>query len=147
MGYKTQCTDTDPDENCPRVLRFSNPRLEWLGDTLGVAFDPENSGVHGPADAASVLNLTAPAVAAWRDRPADDADQSQAATGALPDRLAEDVSAGSVDQAGAALGRTASSPAPPGETARTENPRETGAASPGPTATPPSMVTLPEQAQ
>ena len=66
MAYGTQCADAD--KSCSRLLRFSNPRHTWMGDPLGVAFDTDASGVTGAADAVTVLNVTGPAVAAWRGR-------------------------------------------------------------------------------
>ena len=53
--------------------RYSNPRQRYNRDLTGIPFDPEARaaawGVTGPADAASVLDVTGPAVAAWRDGP------------------------------------------------------------------------------
>ena len=77
MAYERQCIEASG--SCPQLLRFSNPRQEWLGDPLGVAFDGAAAGVTGPADAAAVLNAMAPAVAARRHRPADEANQPQPA--------------------------------------------------------------------
>ena len=68
MAYGTQCDDAGLGAS--GVGRFSNPRQEYEGDPLGVAYTGTGeSGVTGPADAAAVLNATGPAVALWRDRP------------------------------------------------------------------------------
>ena len=64
MAYQTQCHDAY--FSCERPLRFSNSRQTYNGDPLGIPFG-EGSGVTGPADAAAVLNVTGPVVAAWRD--------------------------------------------------------------------------------
>ena len=77
MAYNRQCVETS--SSCRLLLRFSNPRQEWLGDPLGVSFNGGASGVAGPADSAAVLNATAPAVAARRNRIAVEANQSQPA--------------------------------------------------------------------
>ena len=70
MAYLVQCRDRFA--YCPRVPRYSNPRQHHHGDRMGVPFDGEAAlpGLIGPADAAAVLDVTGPAVAAWRDRPA-----------------------------------------------------------------------------
>ena len=47
----------------------------------GVPFNGEAAGVTGPADAAAALNATAPAVAARRNRIADEANQPQPTAG------------------------------------------------------------------
>ena len=65
MSYPTQCSDAH--KCCTGLLRFSNPRQTWLGDPLGVAYEVGGFGVAGPADAATVLNLMGPGVAARRD--------------------------------------------------------------------------------
>ena len=69
MAYVDQCKDRFTF--CARVPRFSNPRQRYNGDRMGVPFDDEatSPGLIGPADAAAVIDVTAPAVAAWRDRP------------------------------------------------------------------------------
>ena len=69
MAYVDQCKDRFT--YCARVPRFSNPRQRYNGDRMGVPFDDEaaSPGLIGPADAAAVIDVTAPAVAAWRDRP------------------------------------------------------------------------------
>ena len=66
MASGTQCGDAG--KICPRLLRFSNPRQTWMDDPLGVPFDTGASGVTGPADAVTVLNVTGSAVAAWKGR-------------------------------------------------------------------------------
>ena len=68
MSYANHCRLADV--SCSQLPRFSNPRLRYGGDPLGIAFGA-GSGVTGPADAAAVLNVTGPAVAAWRERATD----------------------------------------------------------------------------
>ena len=116
MAYNTQCDDAD--RFCQRLLRFSNPREDHEGDPLGVAFG-EGAGVTGAADAATVLNATGPAVAAWRDPPGGGANRPPAVVGTLPDRsmasrgvLHVDVSVAFADPDGDALTYAASSSAP-----------------------------------
>ena len=126
MAYGTQCYDANT--SCPRLLRFSNPRQTWLDDPLGVAFDPDASGVSGSADAVTVLNTTGPVVAAWRDRMPDGANQPPSVVGELPamqvltlhDTVAVDLSARFVDPDGDALRYTALSASPEVATAQTE---------------------------
>ncbi len=115
MAYGTQCAHTHAI--CGRLLRFSNPRQRHDGDALGVAYEPGASDVTGPADAAAVLEATGPAVARWRDRPAE-ANQPPTA-GTLPDRelmrhdrLDLDLSTAFVDPDGDALRYAVSSSAP-----------------------------------
>ncbi|MCY4600682.1 MAG: hypothetical protein OXF27_12290 [Acidobacteria bacterium] len=67
MSYSTQCEDHFLW--CSDLPRYSNPRLRFNGDPIGVPYGKGASGVTGPADAAAVLNVTGPVVAAWRDRP------------------------------------------------------------------------------
>ena len=83
MAYAAQCSDASI--GCPKALRFSNPRLHYNGDPLGVPFGTGGSGVTGPADAAGVLDATGPAVALWRDR-APRPNRPPQAVGTLPDR-------------------------------------------------------------
>ena len=117
MSYPGHCFLADV--TCSTAPRFSNPRQRYGGDPLGIPFG-RGSGVTGPADAASVLDATGPAVAAWRDRPADATNRPPAAVGALPDRrlgsvgseLDVDVSQAFVDPDGDALSWTVSSAAP-----------------------------------
>ena len=116
MAYGTQCAHAHAI--CGRLLRFSNPRQRYDGDALGVAYEPGASDVTGPADAAAVLEATGPAVARWRDRPAE-ANQPPAAVGTLPDRdlmrhdrLDFDLSAAFVDPDGDPLRYGVSSSAP-----------------------------------
>ena len=117
MSYRGHCFLADV--TCSTAPRFSNPRQRYGGDPLGIPFG-RGSGVTGPADAASVLDATGPAVAAWRDRPADATNRPPAAVGALPDRrlgsvgseLDVDVSQAFVDPDGDALSWTVSSAAP-----------------------------------
>ena len=82
MAYMVQCREEFTW--CTRIPRFSNPHQRYNGDRLGVPFDDEaaSPGLAGPADAAAVLDVTGPVVAAWRDRPADAAPTASAA--ALP---------------------------------------------------------------
>ena len=82
MSYSDQCREEFTW--CPWLPRFSNPRQRYNGDRMGVPFDDEavSPGLIGPADAAAVLDVTGPAVAAWRDRPPDAARTASAA--ALP---------------------------------------------------------------
>ena len=81
MAYLLQCRDRFT--YCTRVPRFSNPRQRYNGDRLGVPLDDEAAlpGLIGPADAAAVIDVTGPVLAAWRDRPPDAA---QVVTAALP---------------------------------------------------------------
>ena len=116
MSDPSQCSDAGTV--CPRVLRFSNARQTWNGDPLGVPYGAGGLGVGGPADAAAVLDLTAPAVARLRDRPPG-ANRPPAATGTLPDlrltlpgALGVDVSRAFVDPDGDPLSYTVSSSAP-----------------------------------
>ena len=117
MAYPAQCDDASTT-NCFRLLRFSNPRQSYSGDPLGTPFGTGNSGVTGPADAAAVLNHMGPAVALWRDRPAD-ANQPPVAVGTLRDReltrhgtLDVDLTAAFVDPDGDALRYGVSSSTP-----------------------------------
>ncbi len=64
MAYNAQCAEAG--KTCSRLLRFSNPRQTWMGDRLGVPLHSGGQRVSGPADAATVLNATGLAVAAWR---------------------------------------------------------------------------------
>lgn len=117
MSLDTRCED-EADASCSWLPRFSNAGQHYGGDRLGVSFGAGGSGVDGPADAAAVLAVTAPAVAAWRDRPPG-ANRAPAAVGTLPDRtllldgtLEVDVSQAFVDPDGDALLYRASSTAP-----------------------------------
>ncbi len=116
MAYGTQCAHAHA--LCGRLLRFSNPRQRYDGAALGVAYEPGASDVAGPADAAAALEATGPAVARWRERPAD-ANRPPAAMGTLPDRdlmrhdrLDLDLSAAFVDPDGDPLRYAVSSSAP-----------------------------------
>ncbi len=82
MAYGTQCIDAGIP--CYGASRFSNPRQHYKGDRLGVPYGAGQRGVTGPADAVAVLNVTGPAVAAWRDRPGG-ANRPPRSVGALPD--------------------------------------------------------------
>ena len=115
MAYQAQCSRAYT--RCPRLLRFSNPRQHYNGDPLGVPHGA-GSGVIGAADAAAVLNVTAPMVALWRDRPTA-VNRPPNASGVLPDRalslpatLVVDVSAAFVDPDGDALTYTVSLSSP-----------------------------------
>ena len=97
MAYWTQCRAHDV--RCTSLLRFSNPRQTWLNDALGVRADVDSMGGDGPADAAAVLDATAPAVANFRRNRAN---RPPMAIGRLPYRtLHLDAGAESVDIAGA----------------------------------------------
>ena len=117
MSYATQCADADV--HCGHLFRFSNPRQTWRGDRLGAPFESGASGVAGAADAAAVINATGLAIAAWRDRPTDEANRPPARSGTLPDRslalddtLNVDISRAFADPDGDALTYTVSSSAP-----------------------------------
>ena len=116
MSYGTQCADAYA--SCAGLLRYSNARQTVGGDPLGVPFGAGASGVAGPADAAAVLNATAPAVARWRDH-VPRANRAPEAAAALPDRtlapngtLDVDLAGAFVDPDGDALTYAASSSAP-----------------------------------
>ncbi len=117
MSYSVHCHLADVA--CSRLPRFSNPRQRHDGDVLGVPYGT-GSGLTGASDAAAVLEAMGPAVAAWRDRPADAANRPPVAAGALPDRRLEsagavlqvDVSQAFADPEGEVLTYTASSSAP-----------------------------------
>ena len=66
MAYWGQCDDAGL--RCAFPLRFSNPRLTYLGDPLGVPGDGPSSAVDGPADAIRVLNTMRHTMASFRDR-------------------------------------------------------------------------------
>ena len=112
MAYRSQCGAAAVE--CHEPLLFSNPRQRHAGDPLGVAFGDEA----GPADTVAVLETTAPAVAAWRDRRPRRANRPPVAVGSLPDRrlvprgiLPVDVSRAFVDPDGDALDYAVSSSA------------------------------------
>ena len=84
MAYRLNCGLADAE--CQTLPRFSNPRQDYNGDPLGVAFGNGESGVTGPADAVAVLNATGPVVAAWSDR-LQVANLPPAAAEALPDQV------------------------------------------------------------
>ena len=115
MAYWTQCADNGV--SCASLLRFSNPRQTWLGDTLGVPADADSMGEAGPADAATVLDATAPVAANFRR---GSTNRPPAALGALPDRTLQadggaevvDVAAAFRDPDGDALTWSAASSAP-----------------------------------
>ena len=116
MSYGTQCSDADI--SCPQLLRFSNSRQRHGGDPLGVPYGADGSGATGPADAAAVLDVTMPAVARLRDRPAR-ANRPPTAAAALPDRtlslpgtLTVDVSRAFADPDGDSLTWAVSSSVP-----------------------------------
>ena len=81
MSYPTQCDDAG--FRCSRLLGFSNPRLQYNGDPLGIPYAAGAADVTGPADAVAVLNATGPAVALWRARIPGRANQPPAAVGNL----------------------------------------------------------------
>ena len=115
MAYWTQCADNRV--RCTSLLRFSNPRQAWSRDPLGVPADTDSMGEGGPADAAAVLDATAPVVAGFRRASAN---RAPAAVGRLPYRTlplsggAEIVDVGGVfrDPDGDALTYAAASSAP-----------------------------------
>ena len=117
MSYSEHCRLADV--TCSRLPRFSNPRQRHDGDVLGVPFGT-GSGLTGASDAVAVLEAMGPAVAAWRDRPADAVNRPPVTAGALPDRRLEsagavlqvDVSQAFADPEGEPLTYTASSSAP-----------------------------------
>ena len=97
MAYWTQCADNRV--RCTSLLRFSNPRQTWGGDRLGVPADADSRGEGGPADAAAVLDATAPVVAGFRQSPVN---RAPVTVGRLPFRtLQMDGGAEIVDVAGA----------------------------------------------
>ena len=129
MAYPDQCRDAGI--SCQVLYRFSNPRQSYNGDPLGVPYGTEVTSTTGPADAVAVLNVTGPAVALWRDRPAG-ANRPPASAETLPDRRLElrgtlevDVSAAFVDPDGDPLTYTVSSSAPEVVTVRTAGARVT----------------------
>ena len=116
MAYNTRCGEVHA--YCSRLLRFSNPRQGHDGEPLGVAYGAAGWGAAGASDAAAVLAVTGPAVAAWRDRPTGD-NRRPAAAGTLPDRrlapgraLDVDVSHAFADPDGDPLAFTVSSSDP-----------------------------------
>ena len=57
MSYAVQCEEILGEESyCPRLAYFSNPRLTYNGDPMGVSADNPSTGVDGPADAVRTLN-------------------------------------------------------------------------------------------
>ena len=129
MAYRDQCRDAGI--SCRQLHRFSNPRQSYNGDPLGVPDGTEVTSTTGPADAVTVLNVTGPVVARWRDRPAG-ANRPPASTETLPNRRLEhrgalevDVSAAFVDPDGDPLTYTALSLAPEVVTARAAGARVT----------------------
>ena len=131
MSYGTQCDDAGV--YCSQLPRFSNPRQRHEGDPLGVPWvaGAGDTGGAGPADAAAVLDATAPAVALWRDRGAR-SNRSPAAVGVLPDvaltpgaAAAVDVSRAFADPDGDTLSYAVSSAAPEVVTVAAAGPRMT----------------------
>ena len=128
MAYWTQCADNRV--SCTSLLRFSNPRQTWLGDTLGVPADADSMGEAGPADAAAVLDATAPVVADFRR---GSANRPPVALGTLPDRTLQasggavvvDVAGAFRDPDGDALTYVAVSSAPAVATAQAAGARVT----------------------
>ena len=117
MAYDTQCRDAG--FRCRWLLRFSNPRQRHAGDPLGVPYGDGAPGVTGASDAAAVLDVMGPLVAAWRDEAAA-ANEPPEALATLPDQrlsgLAStrdvNVSRAFADPDGDALTYAASSAAP-----------------------------------
>ncbi len=64
MAYGHQCGAAG--FGCDRIMRFSNPSQNWLGDPLGVPGNQRTGEVAGPANAVRTLNLTRHSVAALR---------------------------------------------------------------------------------
>ena len=64
MSYNKQCSDVGYD--CTQVPYFSNPKLTYNGDPMGVPADNPSTGVDGPADAVGSLNATRDIVANYR---------------------------------------------------------------------------------
>ena len=57
MSYDKQCTDILGEEAyCSELAYFSNPRLTYNGDPMGVSANNSSTGVDGPADAVRTLN-------------------------------------------------------------------------------------------
>ena len=69
MSYQDQCSSADV--SCQELLRFSNPRQTWRGDSLGVAGNQHSRSVGGPADAVRALNRMRHSIAALRTRAGD----------------------------------------------------------------------------
>ncbi|MDE0126002.1 MAG: M12 family metallo-peptidase [Bryobacterales bacterium] len=116
MSYPGQCKRFDT--SCVALPRFSNPRQYFNGEPLGTAHRATGSGLTGAADAAAVLDVTGPTVAAWRDR-VDRPNRPPTAVGALRERrlalnqmLELDVSSAFADSDGDALTYTVSSSPP-----------------------------------
>ena len=65
MAYSTQCREAG-FEYCEHIARFSNPRLTFRGDPLGIAGDELTRNVVGPADAVRALKEHRMMVANWR---------------------------------------------------------------------------------
>lgn len=63
MAYSFRCGDAGLD--CPRIMRFSNPRRTYLGYPLGTS--GEDRKAH-PTDASRALNISRHSVAAFRSR-------------------------------------------------------------------------------
>ena len=57
MAYGTQCRDAlGEDAYCRELPYFSNPRLTYNGDPMGVSANNPSTGIDGPADAVRTLN-------------------------------------------------------------------------------------------
>ena len=69
MAYSTQCADLLAAGGwCRHILYFSNPRVTYKGDPMGVPADHPSTGADGPADAVGTLNETRKVVANYRRR-------------------------------------------------------------------------------
>ena len=66
MAYNTGCGDAG--FFCQRLLRFSNPDQEHLGDALGVSAQETSTGADGPADARLTINNSARWVGSFRSQ-------------------------------------------------------------------------------
>ena len=69
MAYSTQCDDLLAAGGwCRHIMYFSNPRVTYKGDPMGVPADHPSTGADGPADAVGTLNETRKVVANYRRR-------------------------------------------------------------------------------
>ena len=66
MAYAKQCDDLLAEGECTPIMYFSNPRLTYEGDPMGVPADHPSTGVDGPADAVQNLNANRKTIANYR---------------------------------------------------------------------------------